>query len=928
MAESTTLYLIDGTALAFRGYYAIDRLTNDQGMPTNAVYGFGQVLRSYFKEWKPEYLAVAFDLAGGTFREASDDEYKAHREPPPADLLEQWPWIRRLVTGLGIRIVECPGYEADDVIGTLAVRAADEGMDVVIFSPDKDMLQLISPRIAILRDHGKVRKTYDREAFLEKYSVPPERMVDLLGLMGDSVDNIPGVPGVGEKTAIDLIKQFGSLEGVYDNLDQISGKKRVENLKAAREDAFFSRDMATIETNVELGIGPRDCRVGAPRTQELAGLYRQLGFRRWLQELEPSAREDTRPAPSETPEPSLFDNAPPTLSGGGQASLFDGPLTSPFTVPESVPRRYRLAVSGEDLGELAAVLRGSGGFAFDTETTGLDEMQAGLVGLSFSTQAGEGWYVPVGHHHGRNAADTDWRGLLAPILEDASIPKYAHNAKYDIKVLAAHGIEVRGLKTDTMIAAALVDTSAAHNLDACALRYLGMSKIPTESLIGRGAGYATMAEAPVERVGEYAAEDADATFRLVAPLEQQIDERNLRRLLDEVEMPLLPVLVDMERTGVRIDREELAVQCGEAEALRETMAQKVYETAGVEFNLNSTQQLAEILFDKMRLPSGRKRSTQASVLERLAAEGHRLPALVLEYRHVQKIKSTYLDALEGLIHPRTGRVHTSYRQMGANTGRLASSDPNLQNIPVRTPLGKRVRQVFVPSEGCVLLSADYSQIELRIVAHLADDPGLREAFAKGEDIHRRTAAEIFGVSLDDVTDDQRASAKAINFGLIYGMSAFGLASRQGIGREEARDYMNRYFSRYPGVQNYINETLTEARQTREVSTLMGRRIRIPGIDDRNRLARENAERAAINAPVQGSAADMMKVALVQTHQRLHAENLRARMILTVHDEIILDVPQAELDEVRRVVVETMKGALPLNVPIEVDTQSGSSWGDL
>ncbi len=863
-------------------------LRTREGIPTGAVYGFVNMLDSLLEEYRPEYMVVAFDRPEPTFRHERYDRYKVNRVEPPEGLVAQLPYIKEVLQARRVPSVEQAGFEADDLIGTLSRKAARDGFEVIVVTGDKDLLQLAGPNVKVLQSHYKNSKLYGESEVVERYRCRPDQLPDLFGLMGDQSDNIPGVPGIGEKIAGALIETYGNLESLYEHLEEIGGKRK-QSLIENREMAFLSRELATVKTDVEIDLPWEQTRLREPDRKHLASLYRRLEFRSLLSRL-PVAEED-----------------------------------------EFQKTDYRIVATAEDLRQLCGRLKElDGPFAFDTETTSLDPRRGELVGISISFEEGKAFYLPVGHLKGPNLPLDLLRSQLGPIMASGKVGKCGHHLKFDTAFMHAAGMPVQGLAYDTLVASHLLEPEAAsHKLDDLTQDHLRMKMTPIEDLIGSGRAQISMAEVDVERVGDYACEDADATFRLYRYYQGRIEKENLSELFHEVEMPLIEVLRDMEWTGVQVDAGELRIQSKELGEEIARIEKAIYGLAGVQFNLNSPKQLGEVLYDRMRLPAGRKRSTAVDALERLAAEGHEIATLIMEYRQLAKLKSTYLDALPGMIHPKTGRIHTSYHQSGAATGRISSSDPNLQNIPIRTDLGKRIRKAFRAGDGKVLLSADYSQIELRILAHLAEDPGLIQAFRAGEDIHSFTARQLFGLGKDTpVSEEHRRKAKAINFGLNYGMTAYGLAQRLGIGNAEADQYMKQYFARYPRVEEYVEKIKQEAAERGFVTTLKGRRIPTPGVQSANRMQKEAAERAAINAPIQGTAADILKIAMVHCYRMLKQSELKAKMILTVHDEIILEAPEAELETLKKKVPQVMERVAALSVPLKVDLTWGATWADL
>ncbi len=891
-----TAYLIDGTSYFFRAFHAVGSLSrSSDGMPTGGIYGFVNSLRQIEREYRPDTMIVAFDCGEPTFRHEMDENYKSNREAPPDDLLAQLPYVKEILEASGIPLVEKPGYEADDILGTFVEQLVAKEWNVVVASGDKDLLQLVSDRVSILRQHLNKSKMYEEKDVRERYQVPPEKLIEVFGLMGDTSDNIPGVPGIGEKTAVDLIVRFGTLEGLYRNLDQVKGPKRRDSLREYREQAFLSRDLATIRRDapVELPNGLLSRR--QPDNERLLQIYRDLEFRSLARELE-------------------TEQAGSSCNKSGE--------NTPTT-------EYTIVRSLDELRTVAEALAQAPIFAIDTETTALNVYDADLVGISLSIREGQGWYIPICHSEGLCLGKESVRDCLHPVFSDPNVKKCGQNLKFDIEILSRHGFRLEGVADDSLIGSYLVEPDrATRKLDVLAGEHLGMRMTPIEDLIGSGKNQGSMADISIERVGAYACEDTDAALRLCGHFRPKLDELGLRRLYEEVEIPLVSVLSEMELRGVRVDPAVLIEQSLALSQEGQQLEVEIHRLAGREFNINSPKQLSEILYDELRLLKGRKKSTRADILEKLASDGHDIAVKVIEYRQRTKLQSTYLEALQNLIRPETGHVHTTYNQAVTNTGRISSSEPNLQSIPIRTPLGRRVRKAFVADEGRLLLSSDYSQIELRILADLSKDPGLLSAFQSNEDIHSRTAAEVFDVSLDDVTADMRSKAKAINFGLNYGMSPYGLAQRLGIPVTEAELYIERYFNRYPLVLEYMDRVAEQAQRDKHVKTILGRRIPTRGIDDSNRNRAENARRAAINAPIQGSAADLLKKAMVDWH-RSSSKGL-ADMILTVHDELIFEVDAERVEEAAESVREVMENALTqdLSVATPVDISWGENWAEL
>ncbi len=878
------VYLIDGSSYIYRAYYAIRHLSNSKGMATNAIYGFTKMLMKVVREEKPDHLAVIFDSKGPTFRKDLYPEYKAQRAAMPEDLVPQIPYIKDIVRAFNMPALEKPGYEADDIIATLARRFAAEGMDVTVVTGDKDLMQIVSDRIRLL-DTMK-DKIFGPAEVAERFCSPAQ-VIEIQALAGDPSDNIPGVPGIGEKTAKALIEQFGDVETLLANLDQLKGKRR-ENLNTYAEQARLSRQLVTLIDDLPVEADYDAFALSEPNPSALTRLFKECEFHALLQEFSSDER-------------AAADN-------------------------------YRCILSLAELEDLVSTLQQAGRFAFDTETTSLNPHAADLVGFSFAVTAGEAWYLPVGHRY-LGVPDQLPRALvcehLKPLLEDAGLEKIGQNLKYDILVLARAGIQVHGLFCDTMLASYLANPAVrTHGMDGLAAELLGYRTISYKEVAGSGRNQIGFEEVEIDKATVYAAEDADITLRLYEKLMPMLAEAEQERLFREVEMPLLSVLVDMERTGVRIDANLLGGLSAEMAEKMARLEVAIHAAAGGPFNVASPKQLGEVLFERLRLPKGKKTktgwSTDVEVLTKLA-EDHEIAALILDYRSLAKLKGTYTDALPKLVHPQTGRIHTSFNQAITATGRLSSSDPNLQNIPIRSEEGRRIREGFIPSPGNLLLSADYSQVELRVLAHMADVAGLKESFLHGEDIHRRTASEVLGIFPDMVSDEQRRQAKAINFGVIYGISAFGLAKQLGIARRDAQEFIDRYFERYPAIRTFMDARIAEARQHQYVTTLLGRRCAIPEINSKNGAVRGYAERNAINYPVQGSAADIIKVAMVKIHARLADEDLQAKMVLQVHDELVFDVPEHEVEVLTVLVREEMMQAVPLDVPLAVDIGIGKTW---
>jgi DNA polymerase I len=900
------LVLVDGSSYLYRAFNALPPLSNSKGEPTGAVLGVLNMLTKLIKDESPQRVAVVFDAPGRTFRDDLFDQYKAHRPPMPDDLRSQVQPLLDAVDAMGLPLLRITGVEADDVIGTLAKQGADAGYEVLISTGDKDMAQLVGPHIELINTMSNTR--LDRTGVKAKFDVFPEQIVDYLALVGDSSDNIPGITGVGPKTAAKWLNQYQTLDALLAHAGDIGGKVG-ENLRNELAILDLSRKLATIDTSLQLSLTPEQLGPGAPDVARLRDLYGRLELRSLLKSLDPA------PATA-APENEL----PGAAAAPTQASAHD----------------YQKIVSQQQLDSWLAKLAAAPLISFDTETDSLDYMQARIVGLSFAVRAGEAAYVPLGHDYAGAPQQLDLEGVLAalkPLLQDPARAKLGHHLKYDTHILANYGIALAGQRYDSMLESYVLDSVATrHDMDSTAEKYLGIKTIHFEDVAGKGAKQITFNQVDVDRATEYSAEDADVTLRLHLALWPQIEALpRLKQLYETIEQPLVGVLYRMERTGVLVDRELLKVQSAQLAARMLELQALAHAEAGGTFNVDSPKQLQEILFGKLGIPVIRKTptgqpSTAEDVLEELAAS-HALPKLILEYRGVAKLKSTYTEKLPEQINPNTGRIHTSYHQAVAATGRLSSTDPNLQNIPVRTPEGRRIRQAFVAPPGHSLVAADYSQIELRIMAHLSGDEALLRAFAEDRDIHQATAAEVFGTSLAAVSADQRRSAKAINFGLIYGMSAFGLARQLGIGRGEAQKYVDLYFERYPGVKRYMDETRRQARESGFVETVFGRRLYLPEIQSRNQALRQYAERSAINAPMQGTAADIIKRAMINVDAWLQSSRSPARLIMQVHDELVLEVADHAIDEVVVQLRERMAHAADLRVPLKVDVGVGRNWDE-
>ncbi len=940
------LVLVDGSSYLYRAFHALPPLSNSRGEPTGAVLGVLNMLNKLIKEESPERTAVVFDAPGRTFRDDLFDQYKAHRTPMPDDLRAQIQPLLEAVEAMGLPLLRVAGVEADDVIGTLAKQAAEAGCDVLISTGDKDMAQLVGPRISLVNTMSNTR--LDRAGVKAKFDVFPEQIADYLALVGDTSDNIPGVTGVGPKTAAKWLNEYQTLDGLIAHATEITGKVG-ENLRRELPVLELSRKLATIDTSLKLDVTPEGLMGGAPDLKRLQTLYARLELRLLLKALETSLAEAA-------PAPAALTVAVAEVGGAGAAVLIGTPdaaaavmvtradadasdtarAAPQLTRALAQPRMYEKVVSREALDAWLAKMRAAPLVSFDTETDSLDYMRAQLVGVSFSVSPGEAAYVPLGHDYPGAPEQLDRDEVLAalkPLLEDAALPKLGHHLKFDTHVLANYGIALRGQRYDSMLESYVLNSVATrHDMDSTAERYLGIKTIRYEEVVGKGAKQITFNQVDVERAAEYAAEDADVTLRLHQAIWPQLEALpRLRSLYESIEQPLVSVLYRMERAGVLVDRGLLRAQSSELAARMLELQGQAHTEAGGPFNVDSPKQLQEILFGKLGLPVMRKTptgqpSTAEDVLEELAAS-YALPRMILEYRSVAKLKSTYTDTLPQQINERTGRIHTCYQQGVAATGRLSSSDPNLQNIPIRTPEGRRIRQAFIAPPGYSLVAADYSQIELRIMAHLSGDSSLLNAFAEDRDVHQATAAEVFGVPVAEVTADQRRSAKAINFGLIYGMSAFGLARQLGISRGDAQRYVDLYFERYPGVKRYMDETRRQAREAGYVETVFGRRLYLPEIQSRNQALRQYAERSAINAPMQGTAADIIKRAMIEVDGWLQESAAPARLIMQVHDELVLEVSNEAIASIVTQLRKHMAEAAELAVPLRVDVGIGENWDE-
>ncbi len=928
MVKIERVYLIDAMALAYRAYFAFIRqpLMNSKGENTSAIFGFVTFLNRILSQEFPDHIAVVFDTGKPTFRHKEYKEYKATRQKMPEDMITQIPVLKEVVRAYNIPVVEMDGFEADDVIGTLAKQAEQEKALTFLITPDKDFMQLVSDTIKIYKPgkQGSDIEIIDMEGVRQKFGVTPDKVVDVLGLTGDASDNIPGVPGVGEKTAIPLIQKYGSIEELYRRLDEIPQKGLRSKLESNKELAILSKKLVTIDVNVPLAIDFHSLKAEKRNTARLLELFETLDFRSLASKL----RADTRDI--ETISETDIEFTPP----------------EPYSDITKDKHIYRLITTEKELIALYDRLKTAKEFVFDTETTSTDPLNAELVGISFALKPHEAFYIAIA---GKNSQAQDGlfgntgeesnssAGLplklvcnkLKSILEDNNIRKIGHNIKYDILVLSNYGINVEGALFDSMIASYVIRADGKHSLDNAAAEYLNYTTVSYSDLTGTGKEQKHIRNVPLQSLSDYSCEDSDITYRLYVTFQKKLIELEMTELCEKVEFPLVSVLSRMEHAGVSIDIDHLSNMSAELEKQLEKLTKEIHQAAGVTFNINSTQQLAEILFNKLKLKSVRKTktgfSTDVAVLETLKGS-HPIIEMLLDFRQSTKLKSTYIDALPKLINPRTGRVHTSFNQAITTTGRLSSNDPNIQNIPIRTEIGRSIRKAFIPGDTeSIILSADYSQIELRVMAHISGDEGLTQAFKNHEDIHATTAAKVFGVGVNDVTRDMRRKAKEINFGIMYGIGAYGLANRLEISQNEGKEIIVRYFTRFPKVQQYINDTISDGRKNGYVSTLLGRRRYIPDIRSNNQNIRQNAERQAINMPIQGTAADMIKLAMVHIDEAFRKKKLASLMLLQVHDELVFEVQKKEKPTVKELVEREMQQALPLSVPIEVDLGIGKNW---
>ncbi len=885
--ERETVYLVDGSSYIYRAYHAIRELSTSKGLPTNAIFGFTKMLLRLYQDKTPSYLAIVFDAPGPTFRHRIYERYKATRPPTPEDLTEQIPYIKKIVEGFRVKMLEIEGYEADDIIGTLAQIATERGFYVVIVSGDKDFRQLITDMISMW-DPMKDRLV-NYKSIEEEYRIRPQQFTDVMALCGDSIDNIPGIPSVGEKTALELIRQFGTLENIYENISEVKKKRLKERLIEFKENAFLSRELVKINTQVPLKIDWEELKVREPERDRLSEIFKELEFiSLWNQFAKREAETD---------------------------------------------KDYRICNDKRFFRELISEIKKKGIVSIDTESTSEDPMRAELVGISLSMEKDKGIYIPVAHKVKERQLDRDYViSGLKEVIEDPNIKKIGQNIKYDALIFKRNNMDIRGIYFDTMVASYVINPGLRqHNLNVLAQQYLNHKMISYKEVVGKGKG--TFADVDLESAKEYACEDAEVVWRLWPILDEMLHKEGNASLFYELEMPLIEVLMDMEYSGVKIDEEFFKDMSIRISKELSKLEEEIFDEAGMEFNINSPQQLGFVLFEKLKLPVQKKTtktksySTDVKVLETLSSLNYRLPSLILRYRSLSKLKSTYLDSLLQMINPETGRIHTSFNQTVTATGRLSSSNPNLQNIPIRGEEGREIRKGFIADEGNLLLSADYSQIELRIFAHYSQDPVFINAFREGIDIHTKTASEILGVEMDKVTDDMRRIAKAINFGIIYGMGPVKLSQELHIDRKEAQRYIESYYKRYKGVLRYREQMIDMARKKGYVTTLFNRKRYLPGINHSKARIRAEAERMAINTPIQGTAADLIKKAMINIHRKLKENRLKTRLILQVHDELVFEVPESELEDVKEMVLKEMEGVYPLSVPLRVDMGVGRNWGE-
>jgi len=892
-----TLYLIDGYAMLYRSHFALIRnpLINSKGMHTSALFGFINQILKLINNDKPDLMVAAFDTSKKTFRHEKYPDYKATREKMPDEMIGQLPYLWKILESMGIPTLEKPGFEADDIIGTLASMASKENLEVYIVSGDKDFMQLVNENIFLYTPSGRKAdiKIYDRNGVIDKWGVPPEKIIDLLGLMGDASDNVPGVPGVGEKTAVKLIKEYGSLEASLDHADEVKNKRAREGLQNARSEALLSKDLVTIDTNMDLNIDFSTLKTNDIDKESLALIFQELEF--------------------ETLQKQILGD--------------DIPISKKKDAPK---KDYRTLYSEEDIKNFLGSIKEGEWLSFDIETTSVNPMSCDIVGFSFSNKQNTGVYIPIHWPDSKDSLFDDYitkvLELMRPVMENGLIPKTGQNVKFDSLILLRNGIKVAGIKFDTMIAAHLLKPELrSFKLENLSLEYLDYAMVPIEDLIGKGKDQISMAEVDIDKISFYASEDADIALQLTYIFEKKLDDENLSKFFNEIEIPLLPVLTEMEFNGMYIDFDLLKTMSIKIGKKLDGLIKDIYQESGFEFNINSTQQLAKILFDIKGLPEIKKRSTAEDVLERLKGQ-HLLPELVLEYRKLNKLKNTYIDALPELKLPSTGRIHSTFNQTITATGRLSSSNPNFQNIPIKTEEGREIRKAFKSNNrDWVIFSADYSQIELRIMAHLSQDTSLVDAFNNGDDIHSRTAADVYNVSINDVQPSMRRTAKIVNFGLLYGAGPFRMSQELGIPQKEAKALIEKYFDTYSGIKKYVEDTMQKAKKNRFVKTLLGRKRPVWDIDSSNHLHREAAKRMAINMPIQGTSAEMIKIAMTSVSNHLNEHKMKSKLVLQIHDELVFETPKNELNDLENMVVDKMVNALPLSVPIEVDSGFGQSW---
>ena len=892
-----TLYLIDGYAMLYRSHFALIRnpLINSKGMHTSALFGFINQILKLINNDKPDLMVAAFDTSKKTFRHEKYPDYKATREKMPDEMIGQLPYLWKILESMGIPTLEKPGFEADDIIGTLASMASKENLEVYIVSGDKDFMQLVNENIFLYTPSGRKAdiKIYDRNGVIDKWGVPPEKIIDLLGLMGDASDNVPGVPGVGEKTAVKLIKEYGSLEASLDHADEVKNKRAREGLQNARSEALLSKDLVTIDTNMDLNINFSTLKTNDIDKESLALIFQELEF--------------------ETLQKQILGD--------------DIPISKKKDAPK---KDYRTLYSEEDIKNFLGSIKEGEWLSFDIETTSVNPMSCDIVGFSFSNKQNTGVYIPIHWPDSKDSLFDDYvtkvLELMRPVMENGLIPKTGQNVKFDSLILLRNGIKVAGIKFDTMIAAHLLKPELrSFKLENLSLEYLDYAMVPIEDLIGKGKDQISMAEVDIDKISFYASEDADIALQLTYIFEKKLDDENLSKFFNEIEIPLLPVLTEMEFNGMYIDSALLKTMSIKIGKKLDGLIKDIYQESGFEFNINSTQQLAKILFDIKGLPEIKKRSTAEDVLERLKGQ-HLLPELVLEYRKLNKLKNTYIDSLPELKLPSTGRIHSTFNQTITATGRLSSSNPNFQNIPIKTEEGREIRKAFKSNNrDWVIFSADYSQIELRIMAHLSQDTSLVDAFNNGDDIHSRTAADVYNVSINDVQPSMRRTAKIVNFGLLYGAGPFRMSQELGIPQKEAKALIEKYFDTYSGIKKYVEDTMQKAKKNRFVKTLLGRKRPVWDIDSSNHLHREAAKRMAINMPIQGTSAEMIKIAMTSVSNHLNEHKMKSKLVLQIHDELVFETPKNELNDLENMVVDKMVNALPLSVPIEVDSGFGQSW---